>query len=476
MTTIPFSSIDLGDRGRTEYSGIEELAESISHNGLIQPIVLTPIGDYTYAPSFQLLAGGRRYHALRFLGVTELHHGVSSEPGRYGYVLKGEQGNELSNLLTEIAENCDRVDVPWQDEVRMIVKAARLLRKDTYDKGREIIMRDMGSILGVSYHDLRCAEALHDDLIANPQDYAGCPSIRYAYTVLLKKSEKAVKQRLVEKTMGVRVQDGPRPVENVLSDGQAMLDSLPDLVPTTVVPLSQRFTHEDGIQKMLETKLGSPFCDHIICDPDFAVSKKRLEAGAVASSAGVAQDNVEESLIDLQTFIELSFYAIKPNGFLVFFYDLDHHEKLQSWCEAAGFAVQRWPFIWHKTDYRSNASPQSNMTKCFEYAMVCRKPGAVLAVSPVMSLFACPSVSATKEFGHPFAKPREVWKYLYNAVCIKGQTVFDPFVGSGSAALSAIEWGLNPIGCEIQEQHYNTLILNLQREYKKLLGNHVRFE
>jgi len=116
------------------------------------------------------------------------------------------------------------------------------------------------------------------------------------------------------------------------------------------------------------------------------------------------------------------------------------------------------------------------MTKCFEYAMVCRKPGAVLAVSPVMSLFAHPSASATKEFGHPFAKPRAVWNYLYNACCIKGQTVFDPFVGSGSAALSAIEFGLNPIGCEIQEQHYNTLILNLQREYKKLLGENVRFE
>lgn len=486
--TIPFSSIDLGTRGRTQYSGIEELAESIEHNGLIQPIVLTPEIDHlcnqlgsryvSTTGKFLLLAGGRRFHALQLLGVTELHHGVSSEPGRYGYVLKGEQGTELSNLLTEIAENCDRVDIPWQDNVRMIVKATRLLRRDAFANGHEIIMRDMGAILGVPYHDLRCAEALHDDLIANPGDYAACPSIRYAYTALLKKNEKVLKDRLVKKTLGVQVQDGPKQ-ERKEGDALAQsrdvsgLDIGETAVQSTVIPLSQRFFHHNGINMMYKPDFR---VDHIICDPDFAVSKERLEAGAVGSGDGVAQDDVETSLSDLSNFVHLAFECIKPNGFLVFFYDLDHHEKLQSWCAAAGFAVQRWPFIWHKTDYRSNASPQSNMTKCFEYAMVCRKPGAVLATSPVMSLFAHPSASATKEFGHPFAKPRAVWNYLYNAVCIKGQTVFDPFVGSGSAALSAIEFGLNPIGCEIQEQHFNTLILNLQREYKKLLGENVRFE
>jgi len=480
--TIPFSSIDLGTRGRTQYSGIEELAESISHNGLIQPIVLveqttsdtSADGYIQETTKYSLLAGGRRFHALQLLGVTELHHGVSSEPGRYGYVLKGEQGTELSNLLTEIAENCDRVDIPWQDNVRMIVRATRLLRRDAFANGHEIIMRDMGAILGVPYHDLRCAEALHDDLIANPGDYAACPSIRYAYTALLKKNEKVLKDKLVKKTLGVKVQDGPKP-EVKMPDGSTLItyEQADAILPVQSIPLSERFKNMNGLDYLT---VNPERFDHIICDPDFAISQERLEAGAVGAGEGVAQDNIEASLADLQFFIKQSFRALRSNGFLVFFYDLDHHEKLQSWCAAAGFAVQRWPFIWHKTDYRSNASPQSNMTKCFEYAMVCRKPGAVLATSPIMSLFSHPSASATKDFGHPFAKPRAVWNYLYNACCIKGQTVFDPFVGSGSAALSAIEFGLNPIGCEIQEQHYNTLILNLQREYKKLLGENVRFE
>jgi ParB-like chromosome segregation protein Spo0J len=39
--SIPFTSIVLGERGRSTYNGIEQLAESIRLNGLVQPIVLT---------------------------------------------------------------------------------------------------------------------------------------------------------------------------------------------------------------------------------------------------------------------------------------------------------------------------------------------------------------------------------------------------------------------------------------------------
>jgi DNA modification methylase len=92
------------------------------------------------------------------------------------------------------------------------------------------------------------------------------------------------------------------------------------------------------------------------------------------------------------------------------------------------------------------------------------------------SIIGCPSGSTAKDFGHPFSKPKDVWKWIYNAVCIKGQTVFDPFAGAGSSCVAAIEFGLDSIGCEVQSQHYNTLILNLQKTYKQLVGEHVIFQ
>lgn len=468
--TILLSQIDIGVRGRTEYHGIEQLAESLEHNGLVQAIILAPKED---GEGYQLIAGGRRLHAIMLLGVTEVHHAVTSEPGRYGFLLKGEPGTELTNLLTEIAENLDRHDVDWRDEVRMLVRAARLVKKDAYDKGHAIIMRDLGTILGCGYQDYRAAEVIHDDLIANPQDYAACPSIRGATQVLLKKNQRFLEAEAVKRSIrpAVSVQSEPKLEGEAVAPIVGLLEILP--VPPTIIPLTSRFRHMNGLRWLMEN---ANAVDHIICDPDFAVSKERLAAGATLSAEGVAQDSVETSLGDLQAFINLSFGSLRDKGFLVFFYDLDHHEKCQGWATDAGFAVQRWPFIWHKTDYRSNASPQSNTCKNMEYAMICRKPGAVLSGPQMSSIFACASGNTAKDFGHPFAKPRELWTKIYQMCCIKGQMVFDPFMGSGSSTVTAIEFGLNPIGCEVQEQHYNSAILNLQKCYRKLLGDNVTFQ
>lgn len=488
-TTIPFSSIDLGTRGRTQYRGIDELAESIEHNGLVQPIVLTQQNEVDFEtrqplPQFLLLAGGRRYHALLQLGVTELHHGVSSVPGRYGFVLKDEASSPLTNLLTELAENLDRDDIDWRDNCHMIVRAAKLLRQQAHSNGHMILMRDLGSIIGCGYNDLRVAELIHNDLVANPGDYKDVTGLRAAAQVMAKKEAKFLEGLIVEnsfKSNPAQVvpsrKEGDSTAPTIRAEQALAGPAIGDTnVPPVVIPLTQRFLNTNGIEWLKGCRADF---DHIICDPDFAVSKDRLAArnwSPDSSSAGVAQVDVETSLSDLQRFITSAFTALRDKGFLIFFYDLDHHEKLQAFAEDAGFRVQRWPFIWYKTDARANASPQSNFTKVFEYAMVCRKPGSVLAQSPQPSFFACPSGPTTKEFGHPFAKPKLLWDFLFNAVCIKGQRVFDPFVGSGSSALAGIEWGLDFSGTEVQEQYHNTLLLNLQRYYKKAVGENARFE
>jgi DNA modification methylase len=210
-------------------------------------------------------------------------------------------------------------------------------------------------------------------------------------------------------------------------------------------------------------------------DPDYGVSIERLQANMSGAAAGVIHESVEQSVAETKEFISLAWRAIKPQGFLVFWYDLDHHEKYQSMATSVGFAVQRWPLIWHKTDFRSNAAPAHNFCKNIEYAMVCRKPNAVLARAQTSSVYACTSGDVVKEMGHPFAKPLELWTWMYSAMCIKGQTVEDPFVGAGSSSVAAIRWGLRPVGQEINPDHYASLILNLQKAYRKELGNIVNF-
>lgn len=471
-TIISITDVEFGERGRTNYDHIEQLAESIRDVGLIEPIVLKPLPDNRWL----LIAGGRRMTALRTLGVTTLWYGVSSEPGRPGYVIKHEQ-DTFTDLCAEIAENEQRLDVDWRDKVRLFSKAFRLARGIAAQRGETIIMRDFGKALNVNYCDLQNAVALESMLLAQPELFAQCSHIREAYTVMLKESEKHALAELAR-----RVQLAPsnqvvavplqREVAQVLPGNPAAVPTR-SVINNPVVRLTDNFHNMSGLDFMRNAANES--FDHIVTDPDYGVAVERLEASVADAGSGVAQNAVADTLDELAVFFAEAFRITRNHSFVVLWCDLDHWEKLSALAVGAGFRVQRWPIIWHKLDYRSNAAPGYNFTKNIEYAMVCRKPGATLATQQPSSVIALPSEAATKQFNHPFAKPVALWQFLYAAIAIRGQSVLDPFAGSGSAPVAAIRFGLRAEGCEINPSHYMNMLLNLQTCYKSVLGENLTF-
>ena len=58
---------------------------------------------------------------------------------------------------------------------------------------------------------------------------------------------------------------------------------------------------------------------------------------------------------------------------------------------------------------------------------------------------------------HPTVKPVDLMRYLIRLVTPKGGTVLDPFMGSGTTAVAAIEEGVNWMGCE-REPEYVAII------------------
>ena len=58
---------------------------------------------------------------------------------------------------------------------------------------------------------------------------------------------------------------------------------------------------------------------------------------------------------------------------------------------------------------------------------------------------------------HPTVKPVDLMRYLITLVTPKGGTVLDPFLGSGTTAVAAIQEGVNWIGCE-REPEYVAII------------------
>ncbi len=55
---------------------------------------------------------------------------------------------------------------------------------------------------------------------------------------------------------------------------------------------------------------------------------------------------------------------------------------------------------------------------------------------------------------HPHQKPLEVMRWLIETVSEVGDTIFDPFMGSGSTGVAAIQTGRNFIGCEISPEYF----------------------
>lgn len=469
--SIPFDSVvwelPHQPRERKVYNGIESLADSIRERGTETPIVLSPLAE----GGWLLEAGGRRYTALKLLGVDTLYYGSVSEPGKPGFVVKNRITTSEDHTLTELIENLHRESLDWRDELRLIVRAWRAKKREAALAGAELYYSTFGQMLGGYGHsDINAAVRVHDEVIAFPEKFAKCTSILQAYGVMLADRKKELEALVVERTMTPTIHMGsavilPETVEASIPDPK-----IPALVS---IDLSSRFKLGNSLDWMDSMwKAGHQF-DHIICDPDFAVSQERLEAGVAGAGAGIAQDSIEESLEVLYRFIHYSFHITR--GYCIFWYDLDHHEKLQRCAEGVGFRVQRWPIIWHKTDYRSNAAPQHNFCKNIEYAMVCAKPGSTLAAVQMSSIIALPSGQTTKDFGHPFAKPPLLWEKLYSAVASPGQTVFDPFMGRASSVIGALRFGLQPSGGELDQGHYNGAILNIQGEYKKTLGDNVIF-
>ena len=54
---------------------------------------------------------------------------------------------------------------------------------------------------------------------------------------------------------------------------------------------------------------------------------------------------------------------------------------------------------------------------------------------------------------HPTVKPVELMKYLITLVTPKGGKVLDPFNGSGSTGMAAVELGYDYTGCELDPNY-----------------------
>lgn len=63
--------------------------------------------------------------------------------------------------------------------------------------------------------------------------------------------------------------------------------------------------------------------------------------------------------------------------------------------------------------------------------------------------------TAAEKNGHPCPKPIDQMKWMVNRASLPGEVVFDPFMGSGTTGVAAVQMGRDFIGCEIEPAYFD---------------------
>lgn len=97
--------------------------------------------------------------------------------------------------------------------------------------------------------------------------------------------------------------------------------------------------------------------------------------------------------------------------------------------------------------------------------------GSDNSVGSAARFFYCAKASKSekgKDNPHPTVKPLELMKYLIRMVAQKGALVLDPFMGSGSTGVAAIQIGRNFFGVEKEEEYFNYAKNRIEEAFLKI--------
>ena len=74
------------------------------------------------------------------------------------------------------------------------------------------------------------------------------------------------------------------------------------------------------------------------------------------------------------------------------------------------------------------------------------------------------STEAAEQNGHPCPKPIGQWSWLMARTSLEGETILDPFMGSGTTLRAAKDLGRKAIGIEIEEKYCEIAAKRLAQE------------
>ena len=219
---------------------------------------------------------------------------------------------------------------------------------------------------------------------------------------------------------------------------------------------------EDCVEGMQE-RVPDDSVDAVITDPPYGIDldlSDTMGATGVTHSGDLQNDGLEDALsLFTETARELS-RVLKPDGHAYIFASWKTYDKFRDILQAHGFDVRNC-IVWAKTTPNNQPSFGTggvNYGTQHEFILYAvHEDGSPRSLSEVMSDI-IRHKHQTEGNEHPTEKPVGLLEVLINQSTEEEETVLDPFMGSGTTAVAAIQNDREYIGFEIDEENYRDVI------------------
>lgn len=409
--SIAVDSITVGERFRKDPGDIPALAENIKEYGLLHPLVIDD--------DHKLLAGGRRFMAVKLLGWEKVDC-------HYIYEL-----DEISRRRIELAENLMRKNLdPWEqakltDEIKKLGILEAGLTPEQLEKidpqnphiPPGISTRAIAEIRGVSamtvVRDQRMMRAL--ELMPSLEEEKSQSNI-------LKKIDRMVED--IERTLEMRARE--REVKEV----------------------SAHVIHGDATSLICSLPTSSVDC--IITDPPYGVGNDA--EGLIHRTRKEYDDSPENTLAILRSIGPELRRVLKPDGHLWAFFGVGLWAPTITIYQQAGFDVSDVIAIWHKSGGATGTvNWDYDLAPDWEPILLAHNRTRRLSNKHGATFIFPPDLGSSRL--HPNQKPLALIKELILLSSRPGDVIFDPFAGSGSTVVAAKELGRQFIAMELDQRY-----------------------
>jgi len=404
---IPLDLIDVPDkRWRPVDKKVEDLAQSLLIYGQLQPIILRKTENGRY----ELVDGLHRVTATGLNGTQTIEAIFTTEV------------DTIKLREIELEVNIMRVDMGWQDQQLAIAE-----------------LHDMKMAQDPNWTQSRTAEAIESSQPAVAKAVKFKEMVKLFPELAKAKSMKQAMSWMNQKaktiTRTLAVKDDPRyeDLESkiILGDSVEIIKMVPD----------ESFRL-------------------VLTDPPFGIAYDNRKAGTDGSMS--AYEDSEESYIKLLGMADDLYRVVKSDGWLIWFLGISWYERAKGAFREAGFTVDEIPIIWDRSDGSCfTARPDRYFARAYDIALHCFKGNPEMIVRGRPNILRIPPVG-TSERELLVERPVELYQELIRRLTVKGETVADFFVGSGSCPAAAASLKRDFYGVELSPERRATALTKIE--------------